>query len=75
MTGLLLAWGNGDEAALEQLVPIVERELHRIARRCMAGGRHQAGFAERHPDLGHTIAGRAARDPDDGAAHGDITFA
>ena len=39
MTGLLLAWGNGDEAALEQLVPIVERELHRIARRCMAGER------------------------------------
>ena len=39
MTGLLLAWGKGDEAALEQLVPIVERELHRIARRCMAGER------------------------------------
>ena len=39
MTGLLLAWGNGDEAALEQLVPIVEQELHRIARRCMAGER------------------------------------
>jgi len=39
VTGLLVAWGNGDEAALEQLVPIVERELHRIARRCMAGER------------------------------------
>ena len=39
MTGLLVAWGKGDEAALEQLVPIVERELHRIARRCMAGER------------------------------------
>jgi RNA polymerase sigma-70 factor (ECF subfamily) len=39
VTGLLLAWGRGDEAALEQLVPIVEQELHRIARRCIAGER------------------------------------
>ena len=39
MTGLLLAWGTGDEAALEQLVPLVHAELRRIARRCMAGER------------------------------------
>jgi len=39
VTGLLLAWGKGDEAALERLIPLVERELHRIARRCMAGER------------------------------------
>ena len=39
VTGLLLAWGNGDEAAFERLVPLVERELHRIAKRCMAGER------------------------------------
>jgi len=39
VTGLLLRWGRGDEAALEQLIPLVERELHRIARRCMAGER------------------------------------
>ena len=39
MTGLLLAWGQGDAAALERLVPLVEQELHRIARRCMAGER------------------------------------
>ena len=39
VTGLLLAWGSGDEAALEQLVPIVHGELRRIARRCMAGER------------------------------------
>ena len=39
MTGLLLAWGTGDEAALEQLLPIVHGELRRIARRCMAGER------------------------------------
>ena len=39
VTGLLLKWGQGDSAALEQLIPHVERELHRIARRCMAGER------------------------------------
>ncbi len=31
VTQLLLAWNNGDEAALEQLVPMVERELHGLA--------------------------------------------
>ena len=36
-TALLQAWGQGDEAALEQLVPLVHDELHRIARRCMGG--------------------------------------
>jgi RNA polymerase sigma factor (TIGR02999 family) len=36
---LLLAWRAGDEAALEQLVPLVHDELHRIARRCMHGER------------------------------------
>jgi RNA polymerase sigma factor (TIGR02999 family) len=39
VTGLLLAWRTGDEAALERLVPIVHGELRRIARRCMAGER------------------------------------
>jgi RNA polymerase sigma-70 factor, ECF subfamily len=39
VTGLLMAWGKGDEAALGRLVPLVERELHRIAQRCMAGER------------------------------------
>ena len=37
VTTLLVAWGNGDEAALEQLVPVVHRELRRLARRAMAG--------------------------------------
>ena len=31
VTQLLLAWNSGDEAALEQLVPLVERELHGLA--------------------------------------------
>lgn len=39
VTGLLLDWGRGDETALHRLIPIVERELHRIAARCMAAER------------------------------------
>jgi RNA polymerase sigma-70 factor, ECF subfamily len=39
VTALLLAWGKGDDEALERLIPLVEGELHRIARRCMAGER------------------------------------
>jgi RNA polymerase sigma-70 factor (ECF subfamily) len=39
VTGLLLAWGKGDEGALNQLIPLVHAELRRIARRCMAGER------------------------------------
>ncbi len=33
VTGLLQAWGGGDHAALDQLVPIVYEELHRQAQR------------------------------------------
>jgi RNA polymerase sigma factor (TIGR02999 family) len=32
-TELLVAWTNGDEASLEKLVPLVEKELHRLAQR------------------------------------------
>ena len=39
VTELLLAWGEGDHAALEQLIPLVQAELRRIARRYMAGER------------------------------------
>lgn len=31
ITGLLISWSNGDQAALEKLLPLVERELHRLA--------------------------------------------
>jgi RNA polymerase sigma-70 factor, ECF subfamily len=37
VTQLLKAWTAGDEQALEKLTPMVYRELHRVARRCMAG--------------------------------------
>jgi len=39
VTGLLLAWGQGDQAAFERLVPLVHAELHRIAMRCMSDER------------------------------------
>jgi len=32
LTELLITWSNGDEAALDRLLPLVERELRRIAR-------------------------------------------
>lgn len=36
VTELLVAWSNGDEAALERLAPLVHAELHRLARRYMS---------------------------------------
>jgi RNA polymerase sigma factor (TIGR02999 family) len=43
VTGLLLKWGQGDEGALERLIPLVHQELHQIARRHMA--RERAGHS------------------------------
>jgi RNA polymerase sigma factor (TIGR02999 family) len=34
-TALLLAWGDGDQSAFDELVPLVHEELRRIARRHM----------------------------------------
>ena len=31
ITALLVDWSNGDQSALERLLPLVERELHRLA--------------------------------------------
>src|SRR5688572_21855375 len=39
VTRLLLAWSGGDKVALEELLPVVYRELYAIARRYMAGER------------------------------------
>ncbi len=36
ITGLLVAWGDGDESALEKLTPLIYDDLHRQARRYMA---------------------------------------
>jgi RNA polymerase sigma-70 factor, ECF subfamily len=35
ITQLLLAWSQGEQAALDQLIPLVHDELHRIAKRYM----------------------------------------
>ena len=40
VTQLLLAWSDGDQAALEQLTPLVYRELRRLARGYMRQERH-----------------------------------
>jgi RNA polymerase sigma factor (TIGR02999 family) len=39
VTGLLRAWGQGDEDALQKLMPLVYDQLHAAARRYMAGER------------------------------------
>ena len=43
ITDLLLAWSDGDEAALEQLTPLVYAELHRLAQHYLGReGRRQS---------------------------------
>jgi RNA polymerase sigma factor (TIGR02999 family) len=39
VTRLLQAWSDGDEGALDKLMPLVYHELHRLAERYMAGER------------------------------------
>lgn len=39
ITQLLVAWNHGDQNALEQLTPLVYRELHRLAHGYLAGER------------------------------------
>jgi RNA polymerase sigma-70 factor, ECF subfamily len=41
ITRLLVAWSDGDPSALEELAPLVQAELHRLAHRYM--GRERAG--------------------------------
>lgn len=41
---LLIAWSNGDQAALDKLIPLVYQELHQLASRYM-----------RQEDPGHTL--------------------
>jgi len=44
ITDLLINWSNGDQEALDQLMPLVERELHHLAHRYM-----------RREDAGHLL--------------------
>jgi RNA polymerase sigma factor (TIGR02999 family) len=39
VTQLLQAWGEGDQSALDQLMPVVYDELHRLARHYLRGER------------------------------------
>jgi RNA polymerase sigma factor (TIGR02999 family) len=48
VTQLLQAWSAGDERALDKLMPLVYRELHRLAQRYMA-----------HEHPGHTLQATA----------------
>ena len=48
ITRLLVDWRNGDQRALEQLIPLVHEELRRVARRHMA-----------HERAGHTLQATA----------------
>jgi len=42
ITGLLKAWSSGDAAAQDRLIPLVYKELHRLARRY----RHKSGAGD-----------------------------
>src|SRR5215210_1679052 len=44
VTGLLKAWSGGDAEALEQLAPLVQRELREMARRLLPGERMAVGW-------------------------------
>ena len=39
ITELLMAWGKGDQEALDKLMPLVHQELHRLAEHYMKGER------------------------------------
>lgn len=49
VTGILLAWGQGDEAALDKLMPLVYSELKRLAHHYLKGER--AGHVLQTTDL------------------------
>ena len=53
LTGLLQAWSRGDAQALEQLAPLVHRQLREMARRMLAGERAAAGWQP--TDLVHEL--------------------
>jgi RNA polymerase sigma factor (TIGR02999 family) len=49
VTRLLKDWGNGDQAALDRLMPLVDRELRRLARHYL--GRERTGQTFQTADL------------------------
>src|SRR5437868_9794806 len=53
VTRLLQAWGTGDQAALQQLMPFVYNELHRLAHHYMAA--EQSGQTLQTTALVHEV--------------------
>jgi ECF sigma factor len=49
ITPLLKAWTAGDKPALGKLTPVVYRQLHEAARRCVGGGRAGRGLQTTAP--------------------------
>jgi RNA polymerase sigma factor (TIGR02999 family) len=61
ITVLLLRWRGGEEAAREELVPLVYDELRRLARRCLAG--QPPGQTLQSTELVHEAYLRLVDDP------------
>src|SRR5437879_2358721 len=51
VTKLLVAWGNGDESALDKLMPVVYKELRRLAHQYLQ--KERAGHTLQTTDLVH----------------------
>ena len=62
ITSLLVEWGNGNQTALEHLMPLVYDELRRIARRFMR--RQSAGHTFQTTELIHEAYMKLARSED-----------
>jgi RNA polymerase sigma factor (TIGR02999 family) len=58
VTRLLRRWGDGDESALDRLMPLVYDELHRVAHRRLAG--EHTGHTLQTTDLVHEAYARFA---------------
>ena len=56
VTQLLKAWGSGEQNALDQLIPLVYTELHRLARRYM--GRERTAHTLQPTALVHEVYAR-----------------
>src|SRR3954469_20012246 len=61
LTELLVAWSQGDEGALAKLVPVVYRELRRLAHRYM--GKERAGHTLQTTALVHEAYERLVDTP------------
>jgi hypothetical protein len=70
VTQLLHAWRAGDEAALDQLLPLVQVELHSLAQRMMS--RETPGHTWQTTELVHEAYLRLAGQPASATPFGRI---